>query len=242
VGNDGVSVLGVNWHVSIRPVRVLGLSGGSDYDVAQGILYAAGLPAGNEQGDSAVIAPPAQGARVINVSLGGGCSLGTNPAPGSGRAARRSDGRDRPGPSQRWIAHRGVGRQQRQHGAQLSSRVPRSVVGIGRGAAGNSGELFEFRPDDRHRRTGGDIGASPLVNSAGDGTWGVFSTVCDFTVDPCNPTQARYEGTSMAAPHVSGVAALILAANPSLTAAQLRSRLLTYAVPRAQPTRTAPAS
>ena len=35
----------------------------------------------------------------------------------------------------------------------------------------------------------------------------------------------------MAAPHVSGVAALILAADPSLTAAQLRTRLLTYAVP-----------
>jgi hypothetical protein len=34
----------------------------------------------------------------------------------------------------------------------------------------------------------------------------------------------------MAAPHVSGVAALILAANPGLTAAQLRSRLTDFAV------------
>jgi len=231
VGNDGVSVLGVNWHVGIRPVRVLGLSGGSDYDVAQGILYAAGLPAGNEQGDSAVIAPPAQGARIINVSLGGGCSLGTNPAPGLDVLHDAVVAATDPGlPNGGSLIVASAG--------NSGSSVPNcpaaypevlSVSAVG--PQGTLASYSNFGPTIDIAAPGGDIGASPLVNSAGDGTWGVFSTVCDFTVTPCTPTQARYEGTSMAAPHVSGVAALILAANPSLTAAQLRSRLLTYAVP-----------
>ncbi len=50
IGNDGEGVLGVNWSVAIRPVRVLGLVGGTSYDIAQGILYAAGLPADDGAG------------------------------------------------------------------------------------------------------------------------------------------------------------------------------------------------
>jgi subtilisin family serine protease len=231
VGNDGVSVLGVNWHVSIRPVRVLGLTGGSDYDVAQGILYAAGLPAGNEQGDSAVIAPPAQGARIINVSLGGGCSLGTNPAPGLDvlhDAVMAATDPGLPNGGSLIVASAG----------NSGSSVPNcpaaypevlSVSAVG--PQGTLASYSNFGPTIDIAAPGGDIDASPLYGGAHDGTWGVFSTVCNFQSTPCTPDEARYEGTSMAAPHVSGVAALILADNPALTAAQLRSRLLTYAVP-----------
>ena len=40
------------------------------------------------------------------------------------------------------------------------------------------------------------------------------------------------EGTSMAAPHVSGVAALLLARNPNATSVQLRERITRTALPR----------
>ena len=49
----------------------------------------------------------------------------------------------------------------------------------------------------------------------------------------------------MAAPHVTGVAALLLAHEPGLTVEQLRSRLLDYAMDAGRPaatTATAPAS
>src|SRR5205085_10739033 len=69
VGNDHVAVTGVNWNVKIRPVRALGVGGfGEFYDIAQGILYAAGLPADN--GKSGTV-QAATGAKIINLSLGG---------------------------------------------------------------------------------------------------------------------------------------------------------------------------
>lgn len=44
-----------------------------------------------------------------------------------------------------------------------------------------------------------------------------------------NGEYASYTGTSMAAPHVAGVAALLLSANPNLTAAQVQDLLITTA-------------
>src|SRR5207237_4597502 len=69
VGNDGVGVTGVNWTVRIRPVRALGVAGfGETYDIAQGILYAAGLPADDGAGGTV---QASSGAAIINLSFGG---------------------------------------------------------------------------------------------------------------------------------------------------------------------------
>jgi subtilisin family serine protease len=54
VGNNGTGVTGVNWDVSLLPVRVLGPDGGTVETVTNGFAYAA-----------------AQGAKVVNASLGG---------------------------------------------------------------------------------------------------------------------------------------------------------------------------
>jgi serine protease len=71
---------------------------------------------------------------------------------------------------------------------------------------------------------GGDV----LRDDDGDGNPdGVLSLV-----DPSSGTDAFYNGTSMAAPHVAGVAALMLAVDPSLTPAQSLGHLQTTARPR----------
>lgn len=206
VGNDGVGVTGVNWKVQIRPVRVLGVGGfGTSYDVAQGVLYAAGLPADNGKGGTV---QPSTGARIINMSLG-------------------SSGND-----------------------TTLARAVASAVQAGAlivAAAGNAGSSNAFYPAAYQgvlavAAVGPDGAPAPYSNfgsyvalrapggnfAFGDATDGVMSTIWNFGTN--TPDYAWAEGTSMAAPHVAGIAALVLSQTPSLTAAELRLLLSSYAV------------
>ena len=205
VGNDGLGVTGVNWTVRIRPVRVLGVAGvGSEYDVAQGILYAAGLPADNGAGGTV---QPSSGARIVNLSLGG---------PDSGSFQHNAV-----------IAATNAGALVVAAAGNSATSAPSypaafpEVLSVS--AVGPSGALApysNFGPTVGIAAPGGDLSLC--------GTCGVFSTVWDFGANA--PAYEFLQGTSMAAPHVTGVAALLLARNPSLTPAALRSQLTSYAV------------
>jgi thermitase len=61
----------------------------------------------------------------------------------------------------------------------------------------------------------------------------IASTYIPFTGCLAPPCYAFLDGTSMAAPHVSGTLALMRARNPALTGAQLKARLLASVDPRA---------
>jgi subtilisin family serine protease len=206
VGNDGVGVTGVNWNVSIRPVRVLDIRGsGDDYDIAQGILYSAGLPADDGAGGT-VVAPSA--AHIINMSFGG---------PGDAVVQKNAVAAAAQAGSL-LIAAAG-------NDASAEPRYPAAypeVISVS--AVAPNGSLAPYS----------SFGSTIDIAAPGGDTslgcdFGVVSTTWNFIAG--EPNYHCQQGTSMAAPHVSGVAALLLAAEPGLTAAQVRARLLDYAVP-----------
>src|SRR3989454_5771738 len=208
-GNNGTGGTGVNWTVQIRPVRALDVIGsGTYYDISQGILYAAGLPADNGAGGT--VQPATGGARVINMSFGGGSPStvlenAINAASNAGALLVASAGNS--------------GSSSPSYPAAYPAVLSVSAVG----PDGRLAYYSSYGPTVGIAAPGGDMSLSPY-----DPTTGVFSTVWNF--QDSTPTYAFYQGTSMAAPHVTGVAALLLAREPGLTAAALRNRLTQFAV------------
>ncbi|RKP49295.1 S8 family peptidase [Trinickia fusca] len=68
----------------------------------------------------------------------------------------------------------------------------------------------------------------------------ILSTVDEGATVPTRDGYERYNGTSMAAPHVAGVASLMLAVDPTLTPEQLRTTLLASTRPYAEGSTCAP--
>ncbi len=78
-----------------------------------------------------------------------------------------------------------------------------------------------------------NYGSGVTISAPGSG---ILSTLNAGTTTPGADSYAFYSGTSMATPHVAGVASLMLSQNPALTPAQVKARLQQTA--RAFPTGT----
>ena len=212
-GNPFGVVSGVAWQVTIRPVRALGIDGsGYFFDIAQAVLYAAGLPAAGANG--AVVRAPHR-APIINMSLGG-------PTADSGLARAVAAA----------IAAGSIVVAASGNAPTAEPSYPAAYPGvIAVAALGPDANLASYTAsggDVSLVAPGGDVRFDDLANPYTGGTSGVLSTTWDFSSGA--PSYAFYTGTSMAAAHVSGVAALVLAANPGMSGAALRARLLGSAV------------
>jgi len=204
--NNGAGVAGINWGSKIQPIRVLGRCGGYTSDIVDGMRWAAGI---------AVPGVPANPtpARVENLSLGGSgaCSATFQSA--------------------------------------INDVVARGTVVVV--AAGNSNaDAANTQPSRCSNviavaattRNGGRAGYSnygakvAIAAPGGGGNDGVLSTLNSGTTTPGADSYAWFQGTSMATPHVAGVASLMLSVNPALTPADVLARLRQSA--RAFPTGT----
>ncbi|HEX6815124.1 MAG TPA: S8 family serine peptidase [Gemmatimonadaceae bacterium] len=212
-GNALGIVSGVDWRVTIRPIRALGIDdSGYFFDLAQAVLYAAGLPAAGQDG---VLVTAPDRAPVINMSLGG-------PAADSGLARAVAAA----------IAAGSIVVAASGNTPTAEPSYPAAYPGvIGVAALGPDANLASYSAsggDVSLVAPGGDFRFGDLTNPYTGGSTGILSTTWDFSTGVAS--YAFYTGTSMAAPHVSGVAALVLAANPGMSGSALRDRLLGTAV------------
>jgi serine protease len=204
--NDGVGIVGVDWTAMVLPVRVLGVDGsGSLSDVFDGIAWAAGL---------AVAGAPvnANPARVVNLSLGAGATCGG--AIASLFETLRDAG---------VIVVAAAGNANANAVGTLPANCP-GVIAVGatdrlgrRAAYSNYGATVALMAP------GGDNGVR--------GPEGYPSGVLSAVFHDGAHMWAFSEGTSMAAPHVAGVAALMVALESTLTPLQVRDLLQQTAVP-----------
>jgi serine protease len=215
LGNNSVGVIGGAYSARILPVRVLGKGGGYVSDIAEGILWAAGA-------HPTIVNP--NPARVINLSLGGtgACSAteqnAINAAVAAGAVIVVAAGNDHadvanhsPANCNNVITVAAIGRDGlRAAYSNFSSPASNTTnpVHITLAAQGGDQSL-----------TGFDPGILSTVNT------GTTTPLADCTTTPIPTCYAYYQGTSMATPHVAAAVALMLARNPALTPAQIKTIL-----------------
>lgn len=205
-GQNSVGSLGVAFNAKIVPVRVLGKCGGYVSDIADGITWASG-------GSVAGVPANPNPAQVINLSLAGV----TNTCPNTyinainGALARGSV----------IVAAAGNG------SGNANNNAPANCAGVITVAATNRQGAKAAYTD-----TGSVVAISAaggdLASSAANGIASTYNAGYDSLGEY---NYAYNQGTSMAAPHVAGVAALMLSVNPQLSPSQVRQIIQSTARP-----------
>ncbi|NIR45336.1 MAG: S8 family serine peptidase [Gemmatimonadetes bacterium] len=204
--DNAEGVAGVNWEVSVQPVRVLGVCGGTIADINDAIRWAAGLTVPGVPDNPTP-------ARVINMSLGASGSCSVSPS----TQAAIDDAFD---------AGAAVVVAAGNEASDAANFFPASCDNVITVAASD----YRGRLVNRYSNFGATVeimapGGDLNRDDDGDGNPdGVLSMV--------QGGYAYYNGTSMATPHVAGVLALWLAEDPTLTPDQMLAELEAAALPR----------
>lgn len=202
--NNNIGIAGVSWGAKIMPLRVLGPQGGTDYDIGQAALFAARLT-----NDSETF--PAQKADIINMSLGGPSSNVAshqqymqsifNSVRAAGVIIVAAAGNENSAQPSYPAAYEGV--LSIAATDAVNDRAPYSNF-----ANASLGSKIDLAAP------GGNITLDKNNDNQPDG---VLSSIVDDSSGTRKNSYSFYQGTSMAAPHVAGVLALMRAVYPGLT-------------------------
>ncbi len=193
--NNGTGVTGIAWNSKILPLRVLGRCGGYSSDIIDAMRWAAGL---------SVYRMPVNltPAKVINLSLGGaatGCPRSYQDAIDDITAA----------------------------GVTVVVAAGNSNDNVSNSIPANCNNIISVAAINRYgdRSWYSNYGSSIDLAAPGGNIYfsgnGVLSTLNTGLTTASQDSYQYYQGTSMAAPHVAGVAALIYALRPDITPSRL---------------------
>ncbi|MEW2636230.1 S8 family serine peptidase [Streptomyces sp. NPDC048389] len=196
---NGKGIAGIAYNATVQPVRVLGKCGGTTADIIDAITWSSG-------GSVAGVPANPNPADVINMSLGGGgsCDSGTQSAI-NGAVSRGTTVVVAAGNSN-------------ANAANFNPASCNNVISVAasdregnRAAYSNYGSVIDITAP------GGETSVSPAN--------GIWSTLNTGTRSVGSENYVAYQGTSMAAPHIAGLAALINQTDPSLTPGQIETAI-----------------
>ena len=202
LSNNGIGVSGVAPKAKIVPVRVLGKCGGFTSDITDAILWSAGLSVSG-------VPSNANPVDVINMSLGSSVPASCSQSYSNAIAAARDEGVT-------VVVAAG------NDNANADTYPPANCPGAFTVAANN--------------RSGGrayysnygsvvDVAAPGGAQFFGNDSNGVLSTSNDGADGPGSDNYQYYQGTSMATPHVVGVAALLYGVKSNITPDEVEDAL-----------------
>jgi len=193
--NNNLGVAGINWNAMILPVRVLGKCGGYTSDIADGMRWAAGIPVAGVPDNTSP-------AKVLNMSLGGKKACGSTYQSAVDAVLAKGS-----------VIVVSAGNSY-ENVADYRPANCNGVISVG--ATNRAGEMAYYS----------NFGSTVKISAPGGETYayssnGVLSTINTGITQTVASGYAFYQGTSMAAPHVSGVASLLYSLNPNINPTQV---------------------